>query len=84
MARTITTIGIEGQPALALFDTGALYTYVRSALIRVKHPRGCLKRGAGDNPGGATPRGCPLSGQAQGPAPTGVMFGEGDRCAPGG
>jgi len=32
MARTITTIEIEGQPALALFDTGALYTYVRSAL----------------------------------------------------
>jgi hypothetical protein len=34
MARIIKTIEIEGQPAVALFDTGATYTYVRSALVR--------------------------------------------------
>jgi len=34
MARIIKTIEIEGQPAVALFDTGAVYTYVRSALVR--------------------------------------------------
>jgi len=34
MARILKTIEIEGQPALALFDTGAVYTYVRSALFR--------------------------------------------------
>jgi len=33
MARIIKTIEIEGQPAVALFDTGALYTYVRSGLV---------------------------------------------------
>lgn len=33
MARIIKTIEIEGQPAVALFDTGALYTYVRSSLV---------------------------------------------------
>ena len=31
MSRIIRTIEIEGQPAAALFDTGALYTYVRSS-----------------------------------------------------
>jgi len=31
--RIIKTIEIEGQPAVALFDTGAVYTYVRSSLI---------------------------------------------------
>ncbi len=34
MARIIKTIEIEGQPAVALFDTGAVYTYVRSPLVR--------------------------------------------------
>ena len=33
MARIIKTIEIEGQQAMALFDTGALYTYVRSPLV---------------------------------------------------
>lgn len=32
MARIIKTIEIEGQPAVALFDTGAVYTYIRNAL----------------------------------------------------
>lgn len=34
MARVIKTIEIEGQPAVALFDTGALYSYVRSSFVR--------------------------------------------------
>ena len=34
MARIIKTIEIEGHPAVALFDTGAVYTYIRSSLIR--------------------------------------------------
>ncbi len=34
MARIIKTIEIEGQPAVALFDTGAMYSYVRSSLVR--------------------------------------------------
>ncbi len=34
MARIIKTIEIEGQPAVALFDTGAAYSYVRSTLVR--------------------------------------------------
>lgn len=34
MARIIKTIEIEGQQAVALFDTGAIYTYVRSPLAR--------------------------------------------------
>lgn len=34
MARSIKSIEIEGQPAVALFDTGAIYTYVRSSLVR--------------------------------------------------
>lgn len=34
MARIIKAIEIEGQPAVALFDTGAVYTYVRSPLVR--------------------------------------------------
>ena len=33
MARIIKTIEIEGQEAVALFDTGALYSYVRSSLV---------------------------------------------------
>lgn len=33
MGRIIKTIEIEGQPATALFDTGATYTYVRSPLV---------------------------------------------------
>ena len=38
MGRIIKTIEIEDQPAVALFDTGALYTYVRSSLVQ-KAPR---------------------------------------------
>lgn len=34
MARIIKTIEIEGQPAVALFDSGAVYTYVRASLVR--------------------------------------------------
>lgn len=44
MGRIIQTIEIEGQPAVALFDTGAVYTYVLSPLMQnvprklVTHP----------------------------------------------
>src|SRR2546426_5152238 len=34
MGRIIKEIEIEGQPAMALFDSGATYTYVRSSLIQ--------------------------------------------------
>jgi len=34
VARIIKIIEIEGQPAVALFDTGAAYSYVRSTLVR--------------------------------------------------
>jgi predicted aspartyl protease len=34
MARIVKTIEIEGQPAVALFDTGAMYTCVLSPLVR--------------------------------------------------
>src|SRR5712692_4007131 len=33
MSRIFKEIEIEGQPATALFDTGATYTYVRSTLL---------------------------------------------------
>lgn len=33
MGRIIKTIEIEGWPAAALFDTGAIYTYVRSNFV---------------------------------------------------
>ncbi len=33
MGRIIKQIEIEGQPAVALFDTGAVYTYVRESLV---------------------------------------------------
>jgi len=33
VARIIKTIEIEGQPAVALFDTGAVFTYVREHLL---------------------------------------------------
>lgn len=42
MARIIKTIEIEGQPAVALFDTGALYSYVRSALVRAAPRRAMI------------------------------------------
>jgi hypothetical protein len=44
MSRIIKNIEIEGQPAVALFDSGASYTYVRSSLVpkevrrKVSHP----------------------------------------------
>ena len=44
MSRIIKNIEVEGEPAVALFDTGASFTYVRSSLIseaprkRVKQP----------------------------------------------
>jgi hypothetical protein len=34
MARIIKTIEIEGLQAVALFDTGAIYTYVRSPFVQ--------------------------------------------------
>lgn len=34
MARIVKAIEIEGKEAIALFDTGAIYTYVRSTLVR--------------------------------------------------
>jgi len=34
MGRIVKTIQIEDQPAVALFDSGAIYTYVRSLLVR--------------------------------------------------
>jgi hypothetical protein len=34
VARIIKNIEIEGQSATALFDTGAVYTYVRPSLVR--------------------------------------------------
>ncbi len=34
MARVIKEIEIEGRRAIALFDTGALYSYVRAALAK--------------------------------------------------
>ena len=33
MGRIIKTIDIEGQPAIALFDSGAVNSYVRSDFI---------------------------------------------------
>lgn len=33
MARIIRTIEVEGQEAIALFDTGAMLTYVRESLL---------------------------------------------------
>src|SRR5437588_3836399 len=44
MSRIIKNIEVEGEPAVALFDPGASFTYVRSSLIseaprrRVKQP----------------------------------------------
>jgi hypothetical protein len=40
MARIIKEIEIEGQRAVALFDTGAMYTYVREGLVKQtpRHP----------------------------------------------
>ncbi|MBI3989314.1 MAG: hypothetical protein HY347_06825 [candidate division NC10 bacterium] len=45
MARIIKAIEIEGQAAVALFDTGAIYTYVRSHLVR-EAPRRSVTRPA--------------------------------------
>lgn len=33
MSRVVKTVEIEGQSAIALFDTGAVYTYVRESLL---------------------------------------------------
>ena len=43
MGRIIRTIEIESQPAVALFDTGAVYTYVRSDLI-TRTPRSIVTK----------------------------------------
>jgi len=43
MARIIKSIEIEGRQAVALFDTGATYTYVRSPLVR-EVPRRALRK----------------------------------------
>jgi len=45
MARIVKTIEIEGQPAVALFDTGAIYSYVRSSLVH-QAPRRTVTRPA--------------------------------------
>jgi predicted aspartyl protease len=45
MARIIKTIEIEGQQALALFDTGVTYSYIRSPLVRAA-PRRSVTRPA--------------------------------------
>ena len=34
MGRIVKTIEIEGQPAVASFDTGATFTYIRSTLVQ--------------------------------------------------
>jgi hypothetical protein len=39
MTRIIKTIEIEGQEATALFDSGAVYTYVRERLVSGVHTR---------------------------------------------
>jgi len=43
MARIVKTIEIEGQSAVALFDTGAVYTYVRSDFV-AKAPRSVVTK----------------------------------------
>src|SRR5437879_3058601 len=45
MSRIIKEIEVEGKPAVALFDTGATFTYVRSLLIS-EAPRTQIKRPA--------------------------------------
>jgi len=43
MSRIIKEIEIEGQSAVALFDTGAMYTYVRESLL-AQAPRRAVAR----------------------------------------
>jgi len=43
MGRIVKTIEIEGQPVVALFDTGAVYTYVRSKFL-TEIPRSTLTK----------------------------------------
>jgi hypothetical protein len=43
MGRIIKTIEVEGQPAVALFDTGAVYTYVLSSFV-TRVPRNAISR----------------------------------------
>jgi hypothetical protein len=43
MGRIIKSIEIEGQPVAALFDTGAVYTYVRSRFLEKATRRGIAK-----------------------------------------
>src|SRR5436309_107833 len=45
MGRIFKNIEVEGQPAVALFDTGASFTYVRSSLI-TEAPRKKVKKPA--------------------------------------
>jgi len=45
MSRIIKSIEIEGQPAVALFDSGAMYSYVRAGLVR-EAPRRTMRPGA--------------------------------------
>jgi hypothetical protein len=53
MARIIKTIEIERQPAVALFDTGAVYTYIRSPLVS-QCPRTAVVKPVRVNLGGQT------------------------------
>jgi len=43
MSRIIKSIEIEGQPAMALFETGAVYTYVRAPFL-MKAPRKAITK----------------------------------------
>jgi hypothetical protein len=43
MARIIKSIEIEGQPAVALFDTGSVQTYIRSQLVS-RSPRRAVRQ----------------------------------------
>ena len=43
MSRIIKEIEIEGQSAVALFDTGAMYTYVRESLLAQAPRRGVAR-----------------------------------------
>jgi predicted aspartyl protease len=53
MGRIVKSIEIEGQPAVALFDTGATYTYVRSPFL-TKIPRRAIAKPARTVLGGQT------------------------------
>lgn len=68
MVRIVKTIEIEGQPAVALLDTGAVHTYVRSALV-ARAPHIALSRPMRVGLGGRTievPHLCLFNGKIEG------------------